>query len=309
MISKNYSSLLPIPTIGDELPVQPKFSENLARYRKRKGLTQGQLAKLLSVTPQAVSKWEKGSYPDSELLPSIAEILGISLDVLFGIKEEDCVIDLAQVISDEIGNLPEEQRSTRVMELCYNILCAYNRNISSENAVLPKHFSRETYAQLRTDHELAISRLNQDMQYFCFLRIPENGINSYVSITPRLQELFGLLSDETALRIIFFAETLPRNFILTKECISKRLNIPLEKVSEIVDRFDRLGITWEMTADTGEDPFPVYGYVHSIPLTAVLTLAESLINFIACREPDIDIWTRGAFRHPAPHENKPELND
>ncbi|MBQ8298096.1 MAG: helix-turn-helix transcriptional regulator [Ruminococcus sp.] len=283
-----------------------KFSDNLVRYRKKKGLTQGQLAKLLSVTPQAVSKWEKGSYPDSELLPSIAQILDVSLDVLFGLKEESGEVNLAQVIMDEIGNLPEEQRAERVMELFYNMLCSYNRNISPENACLPKQFTKETYAHLRTDYELAVARLNQDMQYFTFLRIPESGINSYFSITPRVMELFKLLSDENALRIICFAETLQRNYILTKECISKRLGIPLETVSEIVDRFDRLGITWKLTADIGDEPFPVYGYVHSIPLTAILTLAASLVNFIACREPDIDIWTKGPFRAPGSDAGSPE---
>ena len=48
------------------------FNENLVRYRKRAGLTQQQLAQKLSITPQAVSKWEKGSYPDCELLPKLS---------------------------------------------------------------------------------------------------------------------------------------------------------------------------------------------------------------------------------------------
>ena len=65
------------------------FNENLVRYRKRAGLTQQQLAQKLSITPQAVSKWEKGSYPDCELLPKLSQILDVSLDVLFGLKDED----------------------------------------------------------------------------------------------------------------------------------------------------------------------------------------------------------------------------
>lgn len=62
-----------------------KFSKNLTKYRKRCGLTRGQLAEKLNVTPQAISKWENGSLPDCEFLPVIANVLGISLDVLFGL--------------------------------------------------------------------------------------------------------------------------------------------------------------------------------------------------------------------------------
>ena len=79
-----------------------KFSENLTKYRKRIGLTQGQLAQKINVTPQAVSKWENGSFPDSELIPAIAEILGISIDILFGVAEERAEPDLEQMLMDRI---------------------------------------------------------------------------------------------------------------------------------------------------------------------------------------------------------------
>lgn len=276
--------------------MKPNFSDNLVKFRRRKGLTQGQLAKLLSVTPQAVSKWEKGSYPDSELLPELAKILGVSLDVLFGIQDESKKTDTSTLIMNEIGQLPPQQRANRVMELCYKMIFAYSRNLPEDISSLPQKFSRETFAHLFTDHELAIARLNPDMQYFTFLKIPENGINSYAAVTPRMLELFKLLSDENALKVIYYAETLGRNYLLSKECISKRLGLDDKTVEEIIERFNRLGITWELTADTGEKAVPVYGYAHSIPLTAILTLAASLVNFIACREPDIDTWTHGSFR-------------
>ncbi len=275
-----------------------KFSENLTKYRKKAGLTQSQLAAKLSVTPQAVSKWEKGSYPDSELLPKLSKILGVSLDVLFGIKNDDGKVNVNNAAAEKLREFCDEDKGQFLMELFYTLLCAYNPNTAAEDISFPESFARETYAHLRTDHELAVSRLNPDMQYFCFLRIPENGINSYFKIQPRIMELFGFLSDENALRIISFAETLGRNYVLTKECIAKELDMPIEVVSDIVDRFDRFGIMWKLTANTGSEPFPIYGYVHNIPLVGILTLAESLVNFLSCREPDIDTWTKAPFRTP-----------
>lgn len=64
------------------------IGENLKRLRKEKGLTQEQLAERLNVSFQAVSKWECGDgYPDIVMLPSIAQIFGVSLDELVGMQK------------------------------------------------------------------------------------------------------------------------------------------------------------------------------------------------------------------------------
>lgn len=41
------------------------FSAQLQKLRKEHGVTQDTLAAHLGVSPQAVSKWENGSYPDA----------------------------------------------------------------------------------------------------------------------------------------------------------------------------------------------------------------------------------------------------
>ncbi len=61
------------------------LSENLKRYRILKNLTQEDVADYLSVTPQSVSKWERGeSYPDITFLPALANIFETSIDILIG---------------------------------------------------------------------------------------------------------------------------------------------------------------------------------------------------------------------------------
>lgn len=60
-----------------------KIGQRIAGLRKEKGYTQEQLARLLNVTGQAVSKWEKGqALPDTTLLPVIAKVLDTSIDRL-----------------------------------------------------------------------------------------------------------------------------------------------------------------------------------------------------------------------------------
>ena len=62
-----------------------RMGATIARRRKENGLTQEALANRLGVTNQAVSKWEGDvCCPDIQLLPALADALGLSLDALFG---------------------------------------------------------------------------------------------------------------------------------------------------------------------------------------------------------------------------------
>ena len=54
---------------------------NILALRRKKGITQEELAKYVGVSAQAVSKWENGGVPDTELLPKIADYFEISIDV------------------------------------------------------------------------------------------------------------------------------------------------------------------------------------------------------------------------------------
>ncbi len=61
------------------------FQENLIRARKACGMTQEELAARLSISRQAVSKWETGeSLPDLYKLAALADELGMSTDELCG---------------------------------------------------------------------------------------------------------------------------------------------------------------------------------------------------------------------------------
>lgn len=75
------------------------FGNNLKMIRKEKGLTQEQLAEMLDVSRQAVSKWESDNgYPETDKLLVIAKELGVSLDYLMDNKpalqdeKEDIVV-------------------------------------------------------------------------------------------------------------------------------------------------------------------------------------------------------------------------
>lgn len=63
------------------------FSENLKQIRREHHLSQEELAELLDVSRQAVSKWEQGQgYPEVEKLLLLSSALHISLDALMSVE-------------------------------------------------------------------------------------------------------------------------------------------------------------------------------------------------------------------------------
>lgn len=64
--------------------------DNIKLLRKKQDLTQQQLADRLHVVRQTVSKWEKGeSAPDGDMLPAVAEALGVPLEELMGLPRPE----------------------------------------------------------------------------------------------------------------------------------------------------------------------------------------------------------------------------
>ena len=63
------------------------IGEKIAQLRRDAGMTQEALASRLVISPQAISKWERGiANPDLELIPEIARLFGVSADELLGLS-------------------------------------------------------------------------------------------------------------------------------------------------------------------------------------------------------------------------------
>lgn len=101
------------------------ISENLKRYRIMKNLTQEDLAGYLNVTPQSVSKWERGeSYPDITFLPVLTNIFETSIDALIGMdsiraKETRLSIHAKATEFQRTGKLNEAEKVYRDALITY----------------------------------------------------------------------------------------------------------------------------------------------------------------------------------------------
>ena len=63
------------------------IGQKIKALRLANGIKQKEFAQMLSISPQAISKWESGkNMPDISILPKIADIFGTSIDELLGHK-------------------------------------------------------------------------------------------------------------------------------------------------------------------------------------------------------------------------------
>ena len=78
-----YKKVRTLKLQGGAIMDQIKTGQFIAECRKKKGLTQMQLAEKLNITDRAISKWERGkSLPDSAIMLPLCAILGISVNEL-----------------------------------------------------------------------------------------------------------------------------------------------------------------------------------------------------------------------------------
>ena len=90
-----------------------QLGENIARYRKEKGLSQEKVAEYMGVSRQAVTKWESGiTKPSSENLIKLGKLFDVSVDVLLGDKGKS-----------ELDEINISTNKTSVFLIGISILC------------------------------------------------------------------------------------------------------------------------------------------------------------------------------------------
>ena len=128
------------------------LNERLREERKRKGLTQEQLAQLLSVSRQTISHWETGrAAPDYESLRLLAEALEISPSHLLGEEEHQAAEETAEETLQPQQSRPSLPRwfwqgAVAVLALCIALFVwmAVRQSDSSAPIITPDFFTESS---------------------------------------------------------------------------------------------------------------------------------------------------------------------
>ena len=86
-----------------------ELGQVIRKYRKKKNLTQEEMAARLGVSAPAVNKWENGnSMPDIMMLAPIARLLGITTDELLSFSEELTEKEIKDIVDEADRRLKEQ---------------------------------------------------------------------------------------------------------------------------------------------------------------------------------------------------------
>lgn len=103
------------------------IGNKIRQLRKKKGITQESLASVLSVSPQAVSKWESGlTYPDVEIIPIIAGYFEVSMDILFDYDVREMKVKIQKIIDDAMKYLFDD--TAKYIKIIKDALQEYPEN-------------------------------------------------------------------------------------------------------------------------------------------------------------------------------------
>ena len=132
-----------------------KIGARIAQLRRKKGLTQEQLAQRLGVSAPAVSKWEtNSSYPDITLLCPLARALGTNVDTLLRFDEALSNQDVADKVNAILEAARQEGWEAGEAALT-ELLCQYpNSEALKYNAAL----AQEAFRLLNPEADEEIQR-------------------------------------------------------------------------------------------------------------------------------------------------------
>ena len=86
-----------------------EIGNQIKALRLRKGITQEAMAQHFGITPQSVSKWERGvATPDIGLLPDISAFFGVTIDELFALSDDTRMERIQNMIWD-VRDIPWDE--------------------------------------------------------------------------------------------------------------------------------------------------------------------------------------------------------
>ena len=257
------------------------IGKQIRKYRIEKQLTQEQLGLLLNITTQAVSKWERGGTPDAEMLPRLSEVLGVSIDALYGREEQSVTMSLAR----QLCRMPSDKAFRYAYELCWAIEIGLIHDADFVDKVLSKFLDYSEIADTDDDYEyftkivqdggLSTMRLSRDMHYFFLMTEPESSIKERIADMETLRRVFSIFADKKLLQIIFYLYS-RYNTPLDTSLISKNTGIDCREVDRCMETLCKNGLATRTLIDTAGGEINTYMFRQESSVIPLLCYADEI---------------------------------
>ena len=228
------------------------ISEKLLNFRKENNLTQGELGERIGVSAKVISKWETGeSLPATELLPSLADCLDVSVDWLFD-RQTRAEYDICKTANAYFRSIPSDAAVSELQSLIsYSIEgIAYKHSqergwykpeilaeIDSEWLELIKN--KDSRPQMHYDNRQMLKELvvNVDNNKLKFVALQSFKDNSFLTVLDRYEcylPLLKALSVDGTDRMLkyLFSDNAPKQ--LTAEHLSEKTRVSVDKAESFL---------------------------------------------------------------------------
>lgn len=263
--------------------------------RKERGLTQEELGKAVGVSTQAVSKWECGGVPDTELLPAIADYFNVSIDKLFGRNIGDYG-DIDAITAKYISSIEEKQRMQKAFEHCW----ALERSLggtseleehSSLSAIRSKE-NRYVHSRILSDFGFTLMCLKEKSPYFLLMPEPVEGWDKALVENIDYLSLFQMFADKDAfgtLLLLYKRENKP----FTSKLLNKNLGVTMERADEILTILESYSLIATSEVELDDEVMKMYNFKPNPAFIALLAFSKEIIV-----NPNSFYWYHGGREFP-----------
>lgn len=265
------------------------FSQNIARIRRERGMTQEELGHAVNISVQAVSRWEHGGMPDVSLLPGIADALHVSIDELFGHKNEPFG-DIADLLDEDIRATPEAGRFERMFSYCWSMLKSIAGAFpSSGSALRPlvtgiENVDRRvdtpapppSHLTFTTDFGMILTTYARDLRYLFLMPDPEYGYTSAMKNRDEYMKLFRMLCEPHRLEMLLFLHGESKEGF-SAALAARELGISVKDARDILEELYIMEFVRKSSYNTTEGKVTVYIPFPQVTLIPFLFFAGQLM--------------------------------
>ncbi len=250
-----------------------KLSESIRHFRTMRKLTQEELAKAISISPQAISKWERGeSLPDASLLPALADALDVSLDRLYG-REKVTLEDLMTSISSYMQRIPKEEVYTAIRTIS---LAADIPGNEKQLLELVRNGAEDFASILNTsENGFTLSSLRAELPFSTVFCEPQEGWGVVLKPDERYREVFDVLADRQALNTLFSLFRLPHGFSFDESYAVEQFG--LENAAETLKKLEKLYVVYSNDVFIDGVKTPIWFYREQISFIGFFALLNEMI--------------------------------
>lgn len=261
------------------------IGKQIAAMRKEKGVKQEELANFVGVSIQAVSKWENGGVPDTELLPKIADFFSVSVDSLFGRNITD-YSDLQSALMKKIHSTPSEERFKVAFNFCWDMERALMPFFDEKGKCSIEEFetgleaNMQIYSSAIDNNGFTRMGIANRSQYFLIVPDPKSTDDAYLNGVD-YPSFFRDFADEDVWNACVFLNKRNYKKAFTISLLVKKLGINAEKAGEILSTLKKYKMVYCTQIEMDDEMQTVYHFSPTPSFIALLIFVQEIVN-----EPD-----------------------